>query len=170
MAKYNRAKRVAPESGAFGPRFIMLIKDRARRDRMRRLSADSVVSRRDHAGPAQRIAAGRGGGDDGRRWVALPSRCRIAPPPTERAPVRRRRRRRRWILICFYKYCTLLRVPRSRAKRPTFVDRHPPPRPRGPCVATRSPLRGVPGDKRREGAPRKTRSRRNFLAPRYARV
>lgn len=83
-------KRVAPESGAFGPRFIMLIKDRARRDRMRRLSADSVVSRRDHAGPAQRIAAGGGGG--GRRpamggvAVALPNRAAsdrasAGPPP-----------------------------------------------------------------------------------------
>lgn len=87
MAKYNRAKRVAPESGAFGPRFIMLIKDRARRDRMRRLSADSVVSRRDHAGPAQRIAAGRGGGETtaGDGW-----RCRRAAESRRLRPSERR--------------------------------------------------------------------------------
>lgn len=54
-------------------------------------------------------------------------------------------------------------MPRSRPKHPTFVDRHSPPRPRGPHAAQLA-LRGVPAIRRRYRATKFA----NF--PRYARV
>lgn len=162
-------KRVAPESGAFGPRFIMLIKDRARRDRMRRLSADSVVSRRDHAGPAQRLAVG--GGE--RTTAGDGWRCRRAAESRRLRPSERRSAAAAAaagsssvfinIVLC---YACRVRVRNARRSSTDTLRRVP----AGRASRRARPYVVSPADKRREGAPRKTRSRRNFLAPRYARV
>lgn len=90
---------------------------------MRRLSADSNVAK---GRVGQRAAAVAAAVAIVLLTVALSSRSRIAPPrPSAGAESS----------SVFINIVLRLRVPRSRTKHSTFVDRHSSPRPRGPCAA-----------------------------------